>query len=142
MTPKFQCIQTFCILIILILLGDSQNIAFDGYINTLGINQSQTSDTVYYFDLNFENIDLWILPFLSPNVFSEMSGTATGVGKVWGSNSDYDFIINYSVGEVDPVFIRPRFWKPIIMLQVLLSFLAKTDCFSGLLYHGSIWRYS
>ena len=74
-----------------------QNIAFDGYINTLGINQSQTSDTLYYFDLNFENIDLWILPFLSPNIFSEMSGTATGIGKVWGSNSDYDFSINYSI---------------------------------------------
>ena len=86
-----------------------QNIAFDGYINTLGINQSQASDTVYYFDLNFENIDLWILPFLSPNVFSEMSGTATGVGKVWGSNLDYDFSINYSIGQVDPVFIRPDF---------------------------------
>lgn len=86
-----------------------QNVAFNGYINTPGINQTQTTDTLYYFDLNFENIDLWILPFLSPNVFSEMSGTASGMGNVWGSNSGYDFSINYSIGEIDPVFVRPRF---------------------------------
>ena len=86
-----------------------QNVAFNGYINTPGINQTLTTDTLYFFDLNFENIDLWILPFLSPNVFSEMSGTASGMGNVWGSNSGYDFSINYSIGEIDPVFIRPRF---------------------------------
>ena len=86
-----------------------QNVVFNGYINTPGINQSQNTDTLYYFDLNFENIDLWILPFLSPNVFSEMSGTASGVGNVWGSNSGYDFSIDYTIGEVDPVFIRPKF---------------------------------
>ena len=86
-----------------------QNVAFNGYINTPGINQTLTTDTLYYFDLNFENIDLWILPFLSPNVFSEMSGTASGIGNVWGSNSGYDFSINYSIGEIDPVFIRPKF---------------------------------
>mgnify|MGYP001167015497 FL=1 len=86
-----------------------QNVAFNGYINTPGINQTLTTDTLYYFDLNFDNIDLWILPFLSPNVFSEMSGTASGMGNVWGSNTGYDFSINYSIGEIDPVFIRPRF---------------------------------
>ncbi len=86
-----------------------QNVAFNGFINTPGINQTLTTDTLYYFDLNFENIDLWILPFLSPNVFSEMSGTASGMGNVWGSNSGYDFSINYSIGEIDPVFIRPKF---------------------------------
>jgi len=102
-----------------------QNIAFDGYINALGINQSQSSDTLYYFDLNFENIDLWILPFLSPNVFSEMSGTANGVGKVWGSNSDYDFSINYSIGEVDPVFIRPRFLETYYYATGPLEFSSK-----------------
>ena len=102
-----------------------QNIAFDGYINTLGINQSQTSDTLYYFDLNFENIDLWILPFLSPNIFSEMSGTATGIGKVWGSNSDYDFSINYSIGEIDPVFIRPRFLETYYYATGPLEFSSK-----------------
>ena len=64
LTLKFQCIQTLLYPDYFNTSGRAgQNIAFDGYINTLGINQSQTSDTVYYFDLNFENIDLWILPF-------------------------------------------------------------------------------
>ena len=109
-----------------------QNIIFDGYINTLGINQSQISDTLYYFDLNFENIDLWILPFLTPNVFSEMSGTATGIGKVWGSDSDYDFSINYSIGEVDPVFIRPRFLETYYYATGPLEFSSK----NGLVFHN------
>ena len=102
-----------------------QNISFNGYINTLGINQSQAIDTLYYFDLNFENIDLWILPFLSPNIFSEMSGTATGIGKVWGSNSEYDFSIDYSIGEVDPVFIRPRFLETYYYASGPLEFSSK-----------------
>ena len=102
-----------------------QNISFDGYINTLGINQSQASDTLYYFDLKFENIDLWILPFLSPNIFSEMSGTATGIGKVWGFNSEYDFSIDYSIGEVDPVFIRPRFLETYYFATGPLEFSSK-----------------
>ena len=86
-----------------------QNVELNGYFKALDTDLTSSSDTLYYFDLNFTNIDLWILPFLTPNVFSEMSGVASGTGSIWGDSEGYDFVVDYDIGNNDPVFIQPRF---------------------------------
>ena len=86
-----------------------QNVELNGYFKALDTVEALETDTLYYFDLNFANIDLWILPFLTPNVFSEMSGVASGTGSIWGNDQGYDFIIDYDIGSENAVFIQPRF---------------------------------
>lgn len=66
-------------------------------------------DSLYRFDLNFKNIDLWILPYLGPRIFAEGSGLANGTGKIWGNLNDFDFSTDFYVGVNDAAYLRPRF---------------------------------
>ncbi len=86
-----------------------QNIAFDGYVYAPEDGAFAMADSLFYFDLNFESIDLWVLPFIAPRVFTEMSGVASGGGAIWGNLEDFDFSVNYDIGMDDAVFFRPRF---------------------------------
>ncbi len=86
-----------------------QNITFNGYVNAPDDGTFANEDSLFYFDLDFESIDLWILPFIAPRVFTEMSGVASGGGSVWGNFEDFDFSVNYDIGTDDAIFFRPRF---------------------------------
>jgi len=86
-----------------------QNITFDGYILAPVDGEIPEVDSLFFFDLDFESIDLWVLPFIAPRVFTEMSGVASGGGSVWGNLEDFDFSVNYDIGMDDAVFFRPRF---------------------------------
>ncbi|RNC85594.1 MAG: hypothetical protein ED557_02140 [Balneola sp.] len=86
-----------------------QDISLKGYILAPDNNGFPETDSLFRFDLDFENVDLWIIPFIAPKVFSEMSGKANGSGLVWGNLEDYDFNINYDIGMDDAVYMRPRF---------------------------------
>ncbi len=86
-----------------------QNITFEGFVLSPDNAQFTSSDSLFYFDLDFESIDLWILPFIAPRVFTEMSGIASGGGSIWGNLEDFDFNVNYDIGTDDAIFFRPRF---------------------------------
>lgn len=86
-----------------------QNFTFEGFVLAPDNEKFLSSDSLFYFDLDFESIDLWILPFIAPRVFTEMSGVASGVGSVWGNRKDFDFSIDYDVGTDDAIFLKPRF---------------------------------
>lgn len=86
-----------------------QDINLKGYILAPDNNGFPEADSLFRFDLDFENIDLWIIPFIAPKVFTEMSGKATGSGIVWGNLDDYDFNIDYDIGMDDAVYMKPRF---------------------------------
>lgn len=86
-----------------------QNISFEGFVLSPDNREFSTSDSLFFFDLDFESIDLWVLPFIAPRVFTEMSGIASGGGSVWGNLEDFDFNVNYDIGTDDAIFFRPRF---------------------------------
>lgn len=108
-----------------------QNIVLDGYLLAPQENGFPEVDSLFYFDLNFESIDLWILPFIAPRVFTEMSGIASGKGSIWGNLNDFDYHVDYQVGVDDAVFIRPRFLDTYYFAQGMLTL----DKSQGLNFH-------
>lgn len=86
-----------------------QNIALNGYVLAPEDGNFPEADSLFYFDLNFESVDLWVLPFIAPKVFTEMSGIASGQGSIWGNLDEFDYSVDYDIGMEDAIFFRPRF---------------------------------
>lgn len=84
--------------------GIGQNIKLDGYFVAPDLKAEQ--DTVYYFDANFEQVDLWFLALIVDNIFNEVEGQASGDGYITGNLDDYDFHADFLTQNV---FARPRF---------------------------------
>ena len=81
-----------------------QNIRLDGYFVTP--NPSVEQDSVFYFDADFKEIDMWIIPLIVDNVFAEMEGKATGDGYITGNLDDFDFHADF---QTKNVFAKPQF---------------------------------
>ncbi|MEL7834979.1 hypothetical protein [Fodinibius sp. Rm-B-1B1-1] len=84
--------------------GIGQDIRLDGYFVTPDPNVQQ--DTVYHFDADFDQVDLWFLAVIAENVFAEMEGQASGTGYITGNLEDYDFGSQF---QTENVFVRPQF---------------------------------
>ncbi|NIT59321.1 MAG: hypothetical protein GWN00_24795, partial [Aliifodinibius sp.] len=84
--------------------GIGQDIRLDGYFVTP--NPEVQQDTVYHFDANFDQVDLWFLAVIADNVFMEVEGQASGTGSITGNLEDYDFQSQF---ETQNVFARPEF---------------------------------
>lgn len=95
----------------------------DGYVRAPGsIEELSANDSLYAFDVNFRNIDMWILPFIGPKVFNEASGQGNGRGTFWGSAEDYDFDVQFEVGLSDAVYFRPKFLDTYYYAQGPINF--------------------
>lgn len=81
-----------------------QNIRLDGYFVTP--NPEVQQDTVFYFDADFKQIDMWVIPLIVQNIFLEMEGQATGEGYITGNMDDFDFHADF---QTHNVFAKPRF---------------------------------
>ena len=101
---------------------EGQNIQLNGYVLAPVNGVFPKADSLFKFDLDFENIDLWIIPFIAPKVFSEMSGKASGHGYVWGNLDTYDFSVDYGVGLQDAVYMKPRFLDTYYFGQGMVTF--------------------
>ncbi len=108
-----------------------QNIELDGYVLAPEGGNIPEADSLFYFDLNFESVDLWVLPFIAPKVFTEMSGVASGQGSIWGNLDDFDYSVDYDIGMEDAVYFRPRFLETFYYGQGSITF-DRTD---GLTFH-------
>lgn len=84
--------------------GIGQNMALDGYFVTPRPEVNQ--DTVYHFDADFQQIDMWVIPLLVDNIFEEMEGQATGDGYITGNLQDFDFHADF---QTENIFVKPRF---------------------------------
>ena len=121
--------------------GIGQDIRLDGYVVTPDPEVRQ--DTVYYFDANFDQVDLWFLAVIADNVFAEVEGQATGSGYITGNLEDYDFGSQF---EIQNVFARPEFLNTNYFLSgpiqfnrdegVVLDSLSVMDTKGGT---GTIW---
>lgn len=86
---------------------NGQNILIDGYINAPQRNNEARLDTLFYFDVDFKNVDMWIIPFIAPKAFDEMEGQVSGDGYIVGNFQDFNFNVDYQT--VDAVYTKPRF---------------------------------
>ena len=101
---------------------NGQDITLDGYVLAPEDGEFPQVDSLYKFQLDFDNIDLWVIPFIAPKVFSEMSGKASGKGYIWGNTETYDFSVDYEVGYEDAVYMRPRFLDTYYYAQGAVTF--------------------
>jgi len=81
-----------------------QDIRLDGYFVTP--NPDVKQDSLFYFDADFRQIDMWIIPLIVKNIFQEMEGQATGEGYVTGNLEDFDFHADF---QTENIFAKPRF---------------------------------
>ena len=104
--------------------SDRQGQEFDinGYVLAPVEGDFPDADTLYQFDVDFKNIDLWILPYIGPKVFAEGAGLAQGTGKIWGNLETYDFESSFDVGTEDAAYLRPNFLDTYYYAQGNLTF--------------------
>ena len=99
-----------------------QDIELSGYVLAPAGGEFPAVDSLYKFRLDFESVDLWVIPFIAPKVFTEMSGRATGHGYIWGNLETYDFNVDYQVGMDDAVYMKPNFLGTSYFAQGDVSF--------------------
>lgn len=99
-----------------------QNFDISGYVLAPRDGEFPDTDSLFVFDIDFNNIDMWILPYISPKIFVEGSGLAAGTGKIWGNLDDYDFRADFMVGTEDAVYFRPRFLETYYYAQGPITF--------------------
>lgn len=89
--------------------GIGQKIYVDGYFYPPkeGVEQ----DTVYNFDVNMPEIDLWILPFIVQNVFEKVEGVAQGNGTITGNMDSFYFDSDFQIDsvQVNTVFLNTNY---------------------------------
>lgn len=83
-----------------------QNILISGYF--VPPNPDVQQDTVYSFDVDFNEIDMWVIPLIADKVFESMEGRATGDGSISGNLQDFNFNADFNVYNV---YAKPRFLK-------------------------------
>ena len=81
-----------------------QRIYLDGYFLTPDRDVQQ--DTVFYFDANFKQIDMWVIPLIAHNAFENMEGRADGEGYLTGNLNRFEF---HSDFQAHNVFAKPKF---------------------------------
>lgn len=99
-----------------------QQFNIDGYVLAPTDGRFPEADSLYKFDVDFENIDLWILPLIGPKVFAEGSGLAHGSGIIWGNTETYDFNADFMVGAQDAAYLRPQFLDTYYYAQGEITF--------------------
>ncbi|MDZ7773537.1 MAG: hypothetical protein U5K31_12470, partial [Balneolaceae bacterium] len=80
-----------------------QDIVLDGWFVAPDLNAPQ--DTVYHFDAQFNEVDLWVLSHIV-NPINQVEGRASGSGWLAGNLRDYDFHADF---ELRDVYLKPSF---------------------------------
>lgn len=99
-----------------------QQFDINGFVLAPREGEFPEADSLYKFDVDFENIDLWILPLIGPKVFAEGSGLADGSGTIWGNTETYDFNADFMVGSEDAAYLRPQFLDTYYYAQGEITF--------------------
>jgi len=87
-----------------------QQIYLDGYF--VPPKPGVAQDTVYNFNINFEEIDMWVIPHIAPKAFESVEGRAFGSGYLTGNLEDYDFHTEFRVDSsyITPIFLNTRYF--------------------------------
>ncbi len=86
------------------------NIQINGYVRPP--DPDAPNDTLYYFNLNLKQIDMWVLNYIVPNIFSKIEGRADGRGFITGNLNNYNFHADFNTHNVHavPVFLNSNFY--------------------------------
>lgn len=86
--------------------GVGQDISLSGYF--VEPNWDNPSEEFFYFDGEFDQVDLWVLPYIVTDVFEDVEGVGYGSGYLSGSLEDFDFNGNFEISDsdVEPVFFE------------------------------------
>jgi hypothetical protein len=84
--------------------GVGQNIVLDGYFVPADLNAEK--DTVFYFDADLPEIDMWAVQLVTQNIFQQLEGRASGKGTLSGNLNDINFQADF---QLDNVYARPQF---------------------------------
>jgi len=95
-----------------------QDLRLNGYFK-IPDELDSPDDELYYFDADFQEIDLWIVSFIVPNIIERIEGRGEGTGNISGTLDDFDFESNFSVDEANGV---PKFTNVEYDLSGELSF--------------------
>jgi len=90
--------------------GRRQHVAASGWFRAPDTNEAV--DSLYYFDVDVQELDAWVLRLLMESIFESIEGSATGSGYITGNFSDFDFHGDFEIleSEVIPVFLEPRYY--------------------------------
>lgn len=83
-----------------------QNILLDGYFMPPNLDSPQ--DTLFYFDADFKEIDLWVLPYIATGIFETVEGRGDGTGELSGNLDDYYFYADLYAHEA---YVKPIFFN-------------------------------
>lgn len=66
------------------------------------------SDTLYYADIDINSLDLWLLNYFIPDIFTKVDGRAVAEGVFLGNMESYDFFTSFKLSDVlvTPVFLN------------------------------------
>ena len=81
-----------------------QNIVLDGYFIPSELQNEQ--DTTFYFDADFNEIDMWAVQLILTNIFTQLEGRASGTGTISGNLQDINFNADF---QAENVYARPQF---------------------------------
>ena len=84
--------------------GIGNNLHLSGFL--VPPDPENPADTVFYFDADLKEIDMWILPLIVSGIFEEVEGKSTGTGVLYGTLEDYYFNALFNL---DKVYARPVF---------------------------------
>ncbi|PWN06229.1 translocation/assembly module TamB domain-containing protein [Rhodohalobacter mucosus] len=107
--------------------GIGQDIRLNGYFRLP--DDANSEEDLYYFDADLREIDMWIVPVITPNIITDMEGNANGSGFIRGNRDDFDFEATFTVADVYGV---PAFTNVEYMVDGLIEF-NKTE---GLLFRS------
>ncbi|MEX2455874.1 MAG: AsmA family protein [Balneolaceae bacterium] len=75
------------------------DIHFNGFVKTP--NSVDPDEDLFYFDADLNQIDMWIVTVMVPNVITDMEGSSSGTGFLRGrSAQDYDYSATFDVTDV------------------------------------------
>lgn len=89
--------------------GIGQDVELQGWFERP--DQISGDEPLYYFDASFNEIDLWVLPYIVDDVFESVEGRGDGGGYLSGDFSGMDFgaDLNVHSAQVEPVFFGTRY---------------------------------
>lgn len=89
--------------------GIGQDIEMVGYLAPRNLNEDL--DHLFNFDVNLNEVDLWIIRFLLMDVFTEIEGKASGFGNIRGDVGDFEYDAEFEVdnARVIPVFLNTNY---------------------------------
>ncbi len=89
--------------------GIGQNVSANGWIRAPV--RTEPVDSLYHFEVDVEQLDLWVLIYLLDGVFEDVEGRGTGTGYFTGDLDYIDFAGDFEIHEstVIPVFFETEY---------------------------------